>query len=217
MKLVRLLLSLASCWVCANLPAAEPDVPLGDWKFISGNDNVTLFRRPRSGPGHYESKAIGEIAASTDVVHAVIDDVESYAAFMPYAAECRVLKRESDSVLTYQRITAPFVSDRDYTLRVRTSSKAVEGGMSYFSRWETENANGPPEKRGVVRVDLCDGSWLLEPAGPRTTRATYIIYTDSGSAIPRFIKNAGSQIGIRKIFAALRKQVKESKYNSPKS
>ena len=217
MKLLRLVLALASCWVCANLPAAEPDVPLGDWKFISGNDNVALYRRPRSGPGHYESKAIGEIEASTEVVHAVINDVESYATFMPYTAECRVLKRESDSVLTYQRITAPFVSDRDYILRVRTSSKVVEGGTSYLSRWETENANGPPEKRGVVRVNLCEGSWLLEPSGPRTTRATYTIYTDSGSAIPAFIKNIGSQIGIRKIFAALRKQVREPKYNSPKN
>lgn len=217
MKFVRLLLALASCWVSANVPAAEPDVPLGDWKFISGNDNVTLYRRPRSGPGHYESKAIGEIAASTEVVHAVIDDVESYTSFMPYTAECLVLKRESDSVLTYQRINAPFVSDRDYTLRVRVSSKAVEGGTSYLSRWETENANGPPEKRGVVRVSLCEGSWLLEPTGPQTTRATYTIYTDSGSAIPGFIKNVGSQIGIRKIFAALRKQVREPKYNSPKN
>ena len=217
MKFARLLLALASCWVCTNLTAAEPDTPLGDWKFISGNDNVTLFRRPRSGPGHYESKAIGEIAASTEVVHAVIDDVESYTSFMPYTAECRVLKRESDSVLTYQRITAPFVSDRDYILRVRTSSKAVEGGTSYLSRWETENANGPPEKHGVVRVSLCEGSWLLEPTGPQTTRATYTIYTDSGSAIPGFIKNVGSQIGIRKIFAALRKQVREPKYNSPKN
>ena len=217
MNFVRLLIVLTSCWVCANLQAAEPDVPLGDWKFISGNDNVALYRRPRSGPGHYESKAIGEIEASTDVVHAVINDVESYATFMPYTAECRVLKRESDSVLTYQRITAPFVSDRDYILRVRTSSKVVEGGTSYLSRWETENANGPPEKRGVVRVNLCEGSWLLEPAGPRTTRATYTIYTDSGSAIPAFIKNIGSQIGIRKIFAAIRKQVREPKYNSPKS
>jgi ribosome-associated toxin RatA of RatAB toxin-antitoxin module len=216
-KLLRLLLALASWWVCANLTAAEPDTPLGDWKFISGNDNVTLYRRPRSGPGHYESKAIGEIAASTEVVHAVIDDVESYMSFMPYTAECRVLKRESDSVLTYQRITAPFVSDRDYTLRVRVSSKAVEGGTSYLSRWETENANGPPERRGVVRVSLCEGSWLLEPTGPQTTRATYTIYTDSGSAIPGFIKNVGSQIGIRKIFAALRKQVREPKYNSPKN
>jgi ribosome-associated toxin RatA of RatAB toxin-antitoxin module len=216
-KLLRLFLVLATGAVCVNLPAAEPDVPVGDWKFISGNDGVALYRRPRSGPGHYESKAIGEIAASTDVVHAVIEDVESYATFMPYTAECRVLKREGDSVLTYQRITAPFVSDRDYTLRVRTSSKAVEGGTSYFSRWETENSNGPPEKRGVVRVNLCDGSWLLEPTGPQKTRATYLIYTDSGSAIPGFIKNAGSQIGIRKIFAALRKQVTVAKYNSPKS
>ena len=217
MNFVRLLIVLTSCWVCANLQAAEPDVPLGDWKFISGNDNVALYRRPRSGPGHYESKAIGEIEASTEVVHAVINDVESYATFMPYTAECRVLKRESDSVLTYQRITAPFVSDRDYTLLVRTSPKVVEGGTSYLSRWETENANGPPEKRGVVRVNLCEGSWLLEPSGLRTTRATYTIYTDSGSAIPAFIKNIGSQIGIRKIFAALRKQVREPKYNSPKN
>jgi ribosome-associated toxin RatA of RatAB toxin-antitoxin module len=217
MNLVRLFILLASCWVCAKLPAAEPDVPLGDWKFISGNDNVMLYRRSRSGPGHYESKAIGEIAAPIDIVHAVIDDVESYATFMPYTAECRVLKRESDSVLTYQRITAPFVSDRDYTLRVRTTSKAIEGGASYLSRWETENANGPPEKRGVVRVNLCEGTWLLEPAGAQMTRATYTIYTDSGSAIPAFIKNIGSQIGIRKIFAAIRKQVREPKYNSPKS
>ena len=102
-------------------------------------------------------------------------------------------------------------------MSVRTSPKVVEGGTSYLSRWETENANGPPEKRGVVRVNLCEGSWLLEPSGPRTTRATYTIYTDSGSAIPAFIKNIGSQIGIRKIFAALRKQVREPKYNSPKN
>lgn len=217
MNRVRLLIFLVSCSVCANLTTAEPDLPLGDWKFISGNDNVTLYRRPRSGPGHYESKAIGEIAASTNVVHAVINDVESYATFMPYTAECRVLKRENDSMLTYQRIAAPFVRDRDYTLRVRVSSKAVEGGTSYLSRWETENANGLPEQRGVVRVNLCEGSWLLEPAGPRTTRATYTIYTDSGSAIPGFIKNVGSQIGIRRIFAALRKQVREPKYDSPKS
>jgi hypothetical protein len=30
--------------------------------------------------------------------------------------------------------------------------------------------------------------------------------------IPAFIKNAGSQIGIRKLFAAIRKQVRDPKY-----
>ena len=90
--------------------------------------------------GSNESKAIGEIAASSDLVHAVIDDIESYASFMPYTAECRVLKRDGDSVVAYQRISAPLTSDRDYTVRVLGSSKKVEGGTSYLSQWEAENA-----------------------------------------------------------------------------
>jgi hypothetical protein len=97
-------------------------------------------------------------------------------------------------------------------VRVRSSSKKVEGGTSYLSQWGTDNPAGPPEKRGVIRVTLCEGSWLLEPAGPNSTRATYTIYTDSGGMIPSFIKNTGSQIGIRKLFAAIRKQVGDPKY-----
>jgi ribosome-associated toxin RatA of RatAB toxin-antitoxin module len=196
--------------LCANARGAEPEASPGEWKFISNKDGVALYRRQR--PASYESKAIGEIVGSTDAVHAVIDDVESYASFMPYTAECRVLKRDGDSVVAYQRISAPLTSDRDYTVQVHSSSKSTEGGKVYLSRWETENALGPAEKSGVVRVKLCEGNWLLEPTGPNTTRATYTIYTDSGGMIPAFIKNTGSQIGIRKLFAAIRKQVRDPKY-----
>jgi ribosome-associated toxin RatA of RatAB toxin-antitoxin module len=208
-----LLFAWASCCLCANIQAAEPEATPGEWKLVSTSDNVALYRRSRPGSGHYESKAVGEIGASTAVVHAVIDDVDSYPRFMPYTVECRVLKREGDSVLTYQRISAPLVSDRDYTLRVRTTARTAEGGTSYRSRWETENSAGPAERPGIVRVKLCEGGWLLEPMGPNATRATYTVYTDSGGVIPGFIKNTGSQIGIRKIFAALRKQVRDPKYS----
>jgi len=204
-----------SCGVCADLIAAEPEVST-DWSSVSNKENVAIYRRPRPGPGHNESKVVGEIAAPIAIVRAVIDDVESYAQFMPYTVECRVLKREADSVLTYQRISAPLVSDRDYTLRVRTTTKTAEGGTSYLSRWETENALGPAPQRGVVRVNLCEGSWLLEPLGPNNTRATYTILTDSGGILPAFIKNTGSQIGFRKMFAAIRKQVRDPKYAAAK-
>jgi hypothetical protein len=189
---------------------AEPEATPGEWKLISNKEGVALYRRQRALTN--ESKAIGEIAASTDLVHAVLDDVESYTSFMPYTAECRVLKRESDVIIGYQRISAPLASDRDYTLRVRTTAKKGDAGTTYLSQWTTDNPAGPPEKRGVVRVNLCEGSWLLEPAGPNATRATYTIYTDSGGAIPKFIKETGSQIGIRKLFAAIRKQVTDPKY-----
>ena len=214
-NLLSFLFALAS-FLDSSLVAAEPEAAPGEWKFVSTSDNVALYRRSRPGPGHYESKAVGEIAASTAVVRAVVDDVDSYPRFMPYTLECRVLKREDDSMLTYQRISAPLVSDRDYTLRIRTSSKKVEGGTSYRSRWETENEAGPAERPGIVRVKLCEGGWLLEPLGPNTTRATYSVYTDSGGVIPAFIKNTGSQIGIRKIFTAIRKQVRDPKYGAPK-
>jgi ribosome-associated toxin RatA of RatAB toxin-antitoxin module len=207
-----LLSAFLSCCPGAQLLAAEPEGTPGEWNLVSTSDNVVLYRRSRPGPGHYESKAVGEISASTAVVHAVLDDVDSYSRFMPYTVECRVLKREDDSVLTYQRISAPFVSDRDYTLRIRTTSKRIDGGTSYRTRWETENALGPAERPGTIRVKLCEGGWLLEPIGPNATRATYSVYTDSGGVIPAFIKNTGSQMGIRKIFAAVRKQVREPKY-----
>jgi hypothetical protein len=65
-------------------------------------------------------------------------------------------------------------------------------------------------------VKLCEGGWFLEPTGPNGPRATYTVYTDSGGVIPAFIKNTGSQIGIRKIFAAIRKQVRDPKYAKAK-
>jgi hypothetical protein len=194
----------------ARLRAAEPEATPTEWKLISNKEGVALYRRQRSASN--ESKAVAEIPASAALVHAVIGDVESYASFMPYTAECRVLKREGNSTVAYQRISAPLTSDRDYTVRIHSSSKPAESGTIYFSQWATDNALGPPEKSGVIRVKLCEGSWLLEPSGPNTTRATYTIYTDSGGAIPAFIKNTGSQIGIRKMFAAIRKQVRDPKY-----
>lgn len=208
---LRLLVALISCCSGANL-VAELEAPPGEWKLVSTRDNVALYRRPHPGPGHFETRATGEIVASTAAVHAVIGDSESYPRFMPYTVECRVLKREGDSVLIYQRISMPLVSDRDYILRVRTTSKTVERGTSYLSRWETEDAFGPVERRGVVRVKLCEGGWLLEPLGPKATRATYSLYTDSGGVMPAFIQNTGSQIAIRKIFTAIRNQVRDPKY-----
>ena len=70
------------------------------------------------------------------------------------------------------------------------------------------------EKPGVQRVNICEGGWLLEPAGNGGTRATYSIFTDSGGTLPPFLANNGSRIAIRKVFEAIRKQVKDPKYAS---
>lgn len=184
------------------------------WKLASKSGGVTLYSRPRLGSSLKEFKAVGEIDASSRTVHNVIDDLDAYADFMPFTKECRIVKREGDVVLTYQRLSPRIVSDRDYTLRIREKSWPAAGGFAYLNRWESANDYGPAETKGVLRVKLCEGSWLIEPSGPNQTRATYSICTDSGGALPAFIANAASEIGIRKIFTAVRKQVKFAKYSA---
>ncbi len=196
--------------------ASDPALPFSTsegWTLSSGSRGITLYSRLRPGSSLKEFKAVGEIDAPARAVHDVIDDIEAYSSFMPFTAECRLIKREADSIITYQRLSPKICSDRDYTLRIRETSWAGAGGLVYLNRWEPANEFGPSEKKGVVRVKLCEGGWLLEPEDATKTRATYTVYTDSGGAIPAFIANRASQIAIGRLFIAVRKQVKDPKYS----
>ena len=185
------------------------------WKQAAESKGVAIYSRLRPGSSLKEFRAVGQIAAPTHAVHAVIDDLENYPSFMPYTAECRVMKREKNFILTYQRLSPKICADRDYTLRIRKKSwLAAEGGHVYLNWWKTVNGLGPAEKPGVVRVEMCDGGWLLEPIAMNKTRATYSVYTDTGGLVPAFLANRASQIGIGQLFDAVSKQVKNPKYRA---
>jgi len=182
------------------------------WKLAIETKDVAIYSRPGADSRLKEFRAIGPIDAPTGAVHAVIDDFVNYPKFMPCTTECRLIKRDGDSIVGYQRLSPKICADRDYTLRVWKKSWPVSDGFVFMSHWTTANELGPAEKKGVVRVKICDGGWLLEPDGATKTRATYSVYTDSGGVIPAFIANRASQTGISRLFAALRKQVKNPKY-----
>jgi hypothetical protein len=186
--------------------------PKDGWKLAADAKEVIIYSRAHADSNLKEFKAIGSIDAPTCAVHAVIDDFENYPKFMPYTLECRLLKREGDSVIGYQRLSPKICEDRDYTLRVSKKSWPGPDGLIYLSQWQTANEMGPAEQKGVVRVKVCDGTWLLEPDGSTKTRATYSIYSGTGGVIPAFIANHASLTAIRKLYAAIRKQVKDPKY-----
>jgi hypothetical protein len=194
-------------------PCSSVDAKDG-WKLATNSNEVMIYSRVRSGSPLKEFRAVGGIDARTGAVHGVIDDIESYSSFMPYLAECRLIKREGDSIITYQRLSPKICGDRDYTLRVSRTSWSVADGIAYLNRWEPANELGPAQKKGVVRMKVCEGDWLLEPDGAAKTRATYSVYTDTGGAIPVFIANRISQMGIGRVFTAVRKQAKDPKYSA---
>jgi len=186
--------------------------PKEGWKLATDAKDVIIYSRPHAESNLKEFKAIGFIDAPSSAVGAVIDDFENYPKFMPYTLECRLIKREGDSVIGYQRVSPKICEDRDYTLRVFKKSSSGPKGLTYMSQWQTANELGPPEQKGIVRLKICNGGWLLEPDGPTKTRATYSIYSETGGAVPAFIANHASLTAIKKLYEAIRKQVKEPKY-----
>jgi len=211
---VAILVALSAGKVCPAVDSFKSVDVQDGWKVATESNGITIYSRLRSGSPLKEFKAFAEIEAPTHVVNAVINDLENYPDFMPVTAKCRILKRESDSIIAYQRLSPKICADRDYTLRIRDKSWSVRDGFVYFQQWQPANELGPPEQKGVVRVKVCEGGWLLEPDGANKTRATYAVYTDTGGAIPIFIVNHVSQMGIGRLFAAVRKQAKDPKYNA---
>ena len=201
----------------SQLCVGDVQMPATEWKEEANGDELIIYSRTREGSTLKEFKTVGTIDALSSAVFAVLNDVEAYPSFMPYTSECSVLKRIGDCTVAYQRLVLPLVSDRDYTLRSEHSKAPGPNGPIYRIQWEPANDLGPSEKPGVQRVNVCEGGWLIEPDGTGTTRATYTIYTDSGGAIPAVIANRGSRTAIRKMFAAIRKAVREPKYAGSKS
>lgn len=194
--------------------AADP--PAEDWKLVSQSSGLTIYGRTRAGSPIKEFKAVGHIDATPRAVLAVIDDTDAYPRFMPYIAECRVIKRDADSLISYQRVSPPFCTDRDYSICVRHDTKSTPAGTAYVCSWDLANAQGPAERTDILRVKVNEGSWLIEPAPGNTSRATYCVYTDSGGSLPAWLAGKANQIGIGKLFDAIRKQVKETKYSEVK-
>ena len=202
-----------SCVCVVSVRAAEPvraETKEG-WKLDFKTPGVAVYSRPRPRSTFREFKGVGTFNVPPAVVNAVLQDRENYPKFVPHMAECRVLKRDGDTVFVYQRLDVPIFSDRDYIQRVRERTRLGPNGQVYEMTWRPANDAGPPPPKGVVRLKDFEGSWVLEPEGAGSTRMTFYLFTDTGS-IPRYFANRGTRGAIMKTFSAIRKRLTDPKY-----
>jgi hypothetical protein len=180
------------------------------WEEAGKNEHCVVYNRVKEGSEVKEVLAVGYFDAPLEKVHAVLDDLGNYHEFMPYAKETRILKSEGDNVWTYERINAPFVSERDYPIRVwheKPTATSVKHNFRY------DPAYGPKPIDGVVRVTILDGSWLLEPdpkAPDKRTKGTYYLYTSPGGSLPVFVINGANNTAVPGVYEAIKKRLKST-------
>ncbi len=95
----------------------------------------------------------------------------------------RILFQSENERVTYDQITPPVVSNRDYAVRATRLREGAKCRMTF----EAANDVAPKLVDGWVRVLKLKGSWVFEPIDDQHTKLTYIVFSDPGGAVPAFM------------------------------
>jgi hypothetical protein len=176
-----------------------------EWDTVA---TAPVLIKSRSVPGSdiREIWAEGEVAAPVQDVQATLTDVDRFPDFMPYVKESRTIgKPGPDGVqYTYTRLEfGPWVSSRDYVLKVRVERSVGSDGTGDFrNRWVSD-PDRIPSRANIIRLRVNQGSWHVVSSGPNKSFAVYRFVVDPGGWIPAFAANAGNKQGVTETFKAI--------------
>lgn len=197
--------SLLAVSVLSGAPAGE------GWTIAAQNERVTVYARERKETGVQEMRAEGVLDAPPLAVWRALRDYERYPKTMPYVRVARVLERQDgDKVIyLYSVVSAPMIDARDYAIRLVDESDWRDGRGYLKVSWTAANERAPKAVANIVRVEVNEGFWLLEPTDDgKKTRAVYYLYTDPGGAIPKWIVNRANASAIPEVWDAVRRTAK---------
>jgi hypothetical protein len=168
--------------------AADPSSP---WRVDSVSDGVLVERR--STP----ASRFDELRLSTFSVlslQSVCDAI--YPRKLRTVPERRfkkqVLLRETATERwTYEQISVPIVSDRDYVMHVKLEQAAATGHCSV--RFETEDDAAVPPVPGFVRIPVVRGHRDVFRVADGRLGVQYRIFSEPGGGVPAFLARAGQR------------------------
>jgi hypothetical protein len=203
----KLLLLAALASALALPPAAlaiDASPPSKDWQEAHRTADFVIFTQEDAATGARRLTAVTDLPQSPEAVFNVVTDFANYTRFMPYMKECRILKQPGPgSLVIYQLISPPLVSERDYVIEVTLTRGTANDGV-WKSGW-TAKPEAAPERPGIVRVKLNNGGWTLAPGpGGRGTRVTYTLHTSPGGSIPAFVANKSNTQAIPSLLEAVK-------------
>jgi hypothetical protein len=184
------------------------------WEFAASDEGISVYSRQRKESSVQEMKATGLIDATPQEVWSALRDYDHYPQTMPYTDEAKVLSKEADDkvIYFYSVINPPLVDRRDYVIKILDESDWRDGQGYLKITWKISDQGAPPLRKGIVRVAINDGYWLLEPKMNGTkTFATYYLYTDPGGSVPKWVVNKGNSTAVPNVFRSIRKVIAANK------
>ncbi len=104
----------------------------------------------------------------------------------------QVLLRETPTERwTYEQVSVPVFSDRDYVMHAKLEQPAASGHCSVA--FQTEEDPAHPPVPGFVRIPVIRGHWDIFPVAPGTLSVQYRIFSEPGGGVPAFLARGGQR------------------------
>lgn len=178
----------------ASALASEGFTLLGEDKGVRVHN-----REKRAG---VEFAAEASLPAPPEQVRRALLDYANHKKWQEHLKENKILARDADSLVVYQRLDLPVIDDRDYTLKVTWGAD----GSILWTRFAIANERGPKPVDDVVRVTAHAGSWRLEPDGEKT-RAVYRFHLDVAGSVPSWLGKGQAKDELVEFFVQLKQQL----------
>ena len=182
----RRALHSAVALLTASLLLAAGPVSAIAWEKLSDERGVVIERRVVPGSTLPEIRATARSPLRPSVIAETIWNYHEYPQFIPNLKRLDILSDTEDDRLTYEQVSVPLLSDRDYTVRVR--KRADTAAQRYEISFQTENDTGPPPDRRHVRVAHIRGKWTAEPAADGAgSLVRYQVQAEGGGSVPNWV------------------------------
>ncbi len=151
-----------------------------EWKELDSVDGISMSARTVPDERVVELKLTAVSSASVAKLCEAAFGPEGLDPNEPDITLRRVLRESPGERVTYEQISPPIVSNRDYA--VRSKKQELPNGSCRVT-FAAANELAPPLPKGFVRISKLSGSWDFELVGTQT-RITYVIFADPGGSIP---------------------------------
>lgn len=173
-----------------SVSPADPDPAWNLSERIDGPEGHVLLRRELPGSSFPAYRLEATLEASVEEVAAALRSNFRDSLVSPKNMKKTVLREEGNALVMYTYIDVPLVADRDVTTHAEESVDLETG--SHRFEWRATD-EGPPPKRGVVRLQKANGSWVFTPLPDGRTRAVCESHTEIGGSIPAWLVNSVSR------------------------
>jgi hypothetical protein len=174
-------LGAAALLLCAGLAVAS-----APWRLLSEKDGLRIEGREVAGSAMPEIRVSARSRwPAARIAAAIWAERPGTKLHRRYPRTRVVLREDASERVVYQRVSAPVVSERDYTVRMHREGDGQSGPFQV--RFWLANEAGPAPVRGVVRLSTLRGAWTVTPSPGGGCDVVYTIHSEPGGSLPAFL------------------------------